>query len=50
MIELLEIDKAKVTSIDVQGVFKKFYNIDISYVPIVKFDLPLESKYYIKNN
>ncbi len=47
MIELLEVDKTKVTSVDVQGVFKKFYNIDISDVPIVKFDLPLDKKYYI---
>jgi hypothetical protein len=41
------VDKTKVTSVDVQGVFKKFYNIDISDIPIVKFDEPLDSKYYI---
>lgn len=48
MIDLLEVDKKKVTSIDVQGVFRTFYNIEISNVPIVKFDEPLDEKYYIK--
>lgn len=48
MIELLELNKEKVTSIDVQGVFKTFYNIDISDVPIVSFNIPLDKKYYIK--
>lgn len=48
MINLLEIDKSKVTSIDVQGVFRTFYNIEISNVPIVSFDNPLDSKYFIK--
>ena len=47
MIKLLEVDPSKVTSIDVQGVFKKFYNIEISNVPIVKFDVPLDKKYYL---
>lgn len=47
IIERLSVDKTKVTSVDVQGVFKKFYNIDISDIPIVKFDEPLDSKYYI---
>ena len=28
-VRVLEIDESKVTSIDVQGVFKNFYNIDI---------------------
>lgn len=48
MIELLGVDKEKVTSVDVQGVFRTFYNIEISNVPIVKFDEPLDKKYYIK--
>lgn len=48
MIDLLEVDKAKVTSIDVQGVFRTFYNIEISNVPVVKFDEPLDKKYYLK--
>lgn len=48
MLELLEVDKTKVTTIDVQGVFREFYNIDISYAPIIKFDVPLDSKFYIK--
>lgn len=47
VIELLKVDKEKVTSIDVQGVFKNFYHIDISDTPIVKFDEPLDKKYYI---
>lgn len=49
LIDKLEIDKSKVTSIDVQGVFKKFYNIEIADVPVVKFDEPLDEKYYINN-
>lgn len=48
MIKLLEVDETKVTTIDVQGVFKEFYNIEISNVPVVKFDVPLDKKYYIK--
>lgn len=47
MIDLLEVDKEKATSLDVQGVFKKYYNIDIADVPVVKFDEPLDKKYYI---
>ncbi len=47
MIELLEIDKDKVTSIDVQGVFRQFYNIEISNIPVVKFGETLDKKYYI---
>lgn len=48
MIKLLEIDEAKVTSIDVQGVFRKFYNIEISNIPVIKFDEPLDEKYKLK--
>lgn len=48
MIKILEIDESKVTSIDVQGVFKNFYNIDIAKVEEVSFNAPLEEKYYIK--
>lgn len=47
MMDLLEVDKEKATSLDVQGVFKDFYNIDIAEVPVVKFDEPLDKKYYI---
>ena len=47
IIKLLEVNEDKVTSIDVQGVFKEFYNIDIASVPVVKFDEPLDKKYYI---
>ena len=47
MMDLLEVDKTKVTSLDVQGVFKEFYNIDIAEVPVVKFNEPLDKKYYI---
>ncbi len=49
MIKLLEVDESKVTSIDVQGVFRRFYNIEISNVPVISFDKPLEDKYYINN-
>ena len=48
MIKLLEVDESKVTSIDVQGVFRTFYNIEISNVPVVKFDEPLDEKFYLK--
>lgn len=47
MIKLLEVDESKVTSIDVQGVFKEFYKIDIAEAPIVSFDVPLDKKYYL---
>ena len=47
MIKILDVDKEKVTSIDVQGVFKEFYNIDIADVPAVKFNETLDKKYYI---
>ena len=43
----LNLDKTKSTTLDVQGVFKEFYNIDIASVPVVKFDIPLDKKYYI---
>ena len=43
----LNLDKTKATTLDVQGVFKEFYNIDIASVPVVKFDIPLDKKYYI---
>lgn len=47
MIKLLEVDREKVTSIDVQGVFKEFYKIDIKEAKIVSFDVPLDKKYYL---
>lgn len=47
MVKLLEVDENKITSIDVQGVFKTFYNIDIAEVPVVKFGEELDKKYYI---
>ena len=47
MVKLLEVDENKITSIDVQGVFKTFYNIDIAEVPVVKFGKELDKKYYI---
>lgn len=48
MINRLDLDKSKMTTIDVQNVFKKFYNIDIKNVMEVRFDKPLDNKYYIK--
>lgn len=47
MIKLLDVDESKVTSIDVQSVFKEFYKIDIKEAPIVSFDIPLDEKYYL---
>lgn len=47
MIKLLDVDELKVTSIDVQSVFKEFYKIDIKEAPIVSFDIPLDEKYYL---
>ena len=47
MVKLLEVDENKITSIDVQGVFKTFYNIDIAEVPVVKFGEELDKKYCI---
>ena len=37
MIEKLELDKSKVTSLDVQSVYEKFYNIDISKIKDLRF-------------
>ena len=48
MVRLLEVDASKITSIDVHGVFKTYYNIDIADVPVVKFGEELDKKYYIK--
>lgn len=47
MIKLLDVDESKVTSIDVQSVFKEFYKIDIKEAPIVSFDIPLDEKNYL---
>ena len=49
MINKLKLDKSKQTSIDVQGVFKEFYNIDIAKVPVVKFGEELDKKYLVNN-
>ena len=37
-LELLNISKDKVTSLDVQSIYKKFYNIDIEKEPNLSFD------------
>lgn len=37
MIEKLNLDKSKVTSLDVQSVYEKFYNIDISKIKDLRF-------------
>jgi len=47
-IKLLEVDESKVTSIDVKGIHREFYNIDVSQISVAKFDKPLDEKYYIK--
>lgn len=49
MIKLLEVDEDKVTSIDVQGVFREFYNLEISNMPVIKFDEPLDEKYILNS-
>lgn len=48
MMKLLEVEESQVTTLDVQGVFKEFYNIDIAGVSIVKFGEKLDEKYYLK--
>ncbi len=45
--KLLGIDKSKITTLDVQSVFKEFYKIDIKDVPVVKFGEELDEKYKI---
>lgn len=48
MIKKLELEDKKITSIDVQGVFKKIYKIDIAKKEEVKFGEILDKKYYIE--
>ena len=48
MIELLELDKSKVTTLGVLAVFEQVYKIDAGKIPVSKFDLPLDDKYRIK--
>ena len=50
MIDKLNLDKTKQTSIDVQAVFKEFYNIDIAKMPVVKFGEELDKKYLVNND
>ena len=45
--ELLELDKDKFTSVDVQSVYRDFYKIDIKNMPEVKFGEKLDEKYKI---
>lgn len=47
MINRLNLNDYKVTSIDVQDVFRKFYKIDIAKKEEVKFGEELDKKYYI---
>lgn len=47
-IEILGLDKTKMTTLDVQSVFKDFYKIDIKKMPILKFGEELDKKYIIK--
>ena len=48
-IKKLELEENTITSLDVQGVFKEFYKIDIEKVPEMKFEIELDEKYRIKN-
>ena len=43
----LELEGNIITSLDVQGVFKEYYKIDIEKVPEMKFGLELDDKYKI---
>ena len=47
-IELLGLDRTKLTTLDVQSVFREFYQIDIKKMPILKFGDKLDEKYKIK--
>lgn len=46
-ISKLGLNENIVTSLDVQGVFKEFYKIDIEKVPEMRFETPLDEKYKI---
>ncbi len=46
-IDLLKLDKTKLTTLDVQSVFKEFYKIDVKNMPILKFGDKLDKKYII---
>ena len=48
MIKKLGLENNRVTSLDVQGVFKEFYKIDIGIVPEIRFETELDEKYIIK--
>ena len=48
MIKKLGFDQNKVTSIDVQEVFKQYYNIDIAKMEEVRFGQTLDEKFIIK--
>jgi adenylate cyclase class 2 len=48
-VKTLNLDESKLTSIDVQGIYREFYNIDIAEMPILKFGEELDQKYIIKN-
>ena len=45
--DALGIDKSKITTLDVQSVFKEFYKINIKEMPILKFGEELDDKYKI---
>ncbi len=47
MIDKLGLTDYEITSIDVQGVFNKYYNIDIKQMPELTFGKELDKKYYI---
>ena len=49
MIELLEIDKSKVTTLGVLAIFEQVYKIDAGKIPVSKFDIPLDDKYKIRD-
>lgn len=48
MIKKLELENNTVTSLDVQGVYREYYKIDISFIPEITFEAELDEKYRIK--
>lgn len=48
MIKKLGLEDNIVTSLDVQGVFREYYKIDIAFMPEITFGTKLDEKYIIK--
>lgn len=48
ILKKLELEKGKVTTLDVQSVYKEIYGIDLRGMPEVRFGKELEEKYKVK--